>query len=171
MSVSADKKLAYSLSDTKGYKVPYLIGEFNIYNALAAATVAEGLGLNKEVIQKALDKFKGVRGRMENVNEEGAFPVYIDYAHTPDSLEAAYKSLASRHELVCVLGNTGGGRDTWKRKVMGEIAGKYCAEIILTNEDPYDEDPVKIVNEMKEGITSKCAKIIMDIPSLSLSGR
>ncbi|MDP3902215.1 MAG: Mur ligase family protein [bacterium] len=162
LSVSADKKLVYSLSDTKGYRAPYLIGEFNTYNTLAAATMAEGLGVSREVIQKALDKFKGVRGRMENVNEEGAFPVYIDYAHTPDSLEAAYKTLTSRHELVCVLGNTGGGRDTWKRKIMGKIADKYCAEIILTNEDPYDEDPVKIVNEMKEGITVKRAKIIMD---------
>lgn len=68
----------------------------------------------------------------------------------------------SGFHLICILGNTGGGRDTWKRKVMGEIADQYCDQIILTNEDPYDEDPEKIVNEVKEGIKNKPVEIIMD---------
>lgn len=65
-------------------------------------------------------------------------------------------------KMIAVLGGTGGGRDTWKRRVMGAIADEYCEEIILTNEDPYDEDPEKIVAEIKEGITKHSVKVIMD---------
>jgi UDP-N-acetylmuramoyl-L-alanyl-D-glutamate--2,6-diaminopimelate ligase len=61
-----------------------------------------------------------------------------------------------------VLGNTGGGRDTWKRKGMAEVADTHCDHIILTNEDPYDEDPMKIINDMKVGISKKPLEIIMD---------
>jgi UDP-N-acetylmuramoyl-L-alanyl-D-glutamate--2,6-diaminopimelate ligase len=61
-----------------------------------------------------------------------------------------------------VLGGTGGGRDMWKRKEMGRIADQYCDEIILTNEDPYDEDPIKIVNDVAQGIVNQEPKIIMD---------
>jgi UDP-N-acetylmuramoyl-L-alanyl-D-glutamate--2,6-diaminopimelate ligase len=64
---------------------------------------------------------------------------------------------------ICVLGNTGGGRDTWKRPEMGAIAEKYCEAIILTNEDPYDECPEKIVDEIEAGMTENApVKIIMD---------
>lgn len=90
-----------------------------------------------------------------------SFPVIVDYAHTPDSLEAVYKTFPA-HEKICVLGNTGGGRDTWKRPVMGEIADRYCMEIILTNEDPYDEDPEKILKEIQSGIKNHIPHVILD---------
>jgi UDP-N-acetylmuramoyl-L-alanyl-D-glutamate--2,6-diaminopimelate ligase len=61
-----------------------------------------------------------------------------------------------------VLGSTGGGRDGWKRPVLGKIADEYCSEIIITNEDPYDEDPIKIINEVASGVTSHTPIIIID---------
>jgi UDP-N-acetylmuramoyl-L-alanyl-D-glutamate--2,6-diaminopimelate ligase len=64
--------------------------------------------------------------------------------------------------MIGVLGGTGGGRDTWKRQEMGKIADTYCKEIILTNEDPYDEDPDKIVADVANGIANHKPKIIMD---------
>jgi UDP-N-acetylmuramoyl-L-alanyl-D-glutamate--2,6-diaminopimelate ligase len=64
--------------------------------------------------------------------------------------------------MICVLGSTGGGRDTWKRPKMGEIADKYCQGIILTNEDPYDEDPEKIIAEIAAGIKNHTPEIILD---------
>ena len=70
--------------------------------------------------------------------------------------------LKAKNKKVCVLGNTGGGRDTWKRPVMAQVAEKYCDEIILTNEDPYDEDPQKIIDEMKKVIKNKPVYDIMD---------
>jgi UDP-N-acetylmuramoyl-L-alanyl-D-glutamate--2,6-diaminopimelate ligase len=86
----------------------------------------------------------------------------VDYAHTPDSLEKLYQAFKDQPK-ICILGNTGGGRDTWKRPEMATIAERYCDSIILTNEDPYDEDPEKIVEEMAKGIEDKSKlTIIMD---------
>ncbi|HEY4496995.1 MAG TPA: Mur ligase family protein [Candidatus Paceibacterota bacterium] len=131
-------------------------GEFNKYNIGAAAAFLKEVGVDELKIEKGLKDFIGVSGRMELVVEK-PFKVIVDYAHTPDSLEAVYKTLSSEvkireNKLVCVLGSAGGGRDKWKRPKMGEIAALYCKEIILTNEDPYDEDPDKIINEIEAGI-------------------
>ncbi len=86
----------------------------------------------------------------------------VDYAHTPDSLEKLYQAF-EKERKICVLGNTGGGRDTWKRPEMARIAQKYCDRVILTNEDPYDEDPKKIIDDMVRGIDDESKlSIIMD---------
>ncbi len=138
-----------------------LPGKFNIYNILAAATFANSIGIRTEVIKNALEKLSKVKGRVERIDEGQKFNVIVDYAHTADSLEKLYKSFKD-HRKICVLGNCGGGRDVWKRPEMAKIAEKYCNEIILTNEDPYDEDPEKIINDMKEAITEKEPEIIID---------
>ncbi len=138
-----------------------LTGVFNIYNILAAATFAKSIGIKTEVIKSAIEKLSKVKGRVERVEEGQKFGVIVDYAHTTDSLEKLYKSFEN-HRKICVLGNCGGGRDTWKRPEMAHIAEKYCSEIILTNEDPYDEDPEKIINDMKKGLKEKEATVIMD---------
>ncbi|OYV26539.1 MAG: hypothetical protein B7W98_03065, partial [Parcubacteria group bacterium 20-58-5] len=88
------------------------------------------------------------------------FLAVVDYAHTPDSLQALYDAFPNRRK-ICVLGNTGGGRDTWKRPAMGKIADEACAEVFLTNEDPYDEDPKQIVDAMAAGM-ARTPQIIMD---------
>ena len=170
------EKYEYSLTDAKPFELKksgltltfegekinsHLSGKFNIYNILAAATFAKSQNIGVTNIKKAIENFKGIRGRVERIEEGQDFTTIIDYAHTPDSLEKLYEAF-SNSKRICVLGNTGGGRDQWKRKVMGSIASKYCSEIILTNEDPYDEDPKKIVEDMIEGIEKPIYKIIMD---------
>lgn len=136
---------------------PNLIGDFNQENIAAAVAFAESQGIGEETIKKAIEDFPGVPGRMEIIQTD-PFTIIIDYAHTPDSLEKVYQTLrhqpvsSSTNKLICVLGSAGGGRDKWKRPKMGEIAGKYCDEIILTNEDPYDENPSQILSEIKSGI-------------------
>lgn len=135
-----------------------LVGLFNVYNALAAITVARHFGVSLHTIQEAFRTLPALRGRMEHFHSPAAaaksITVVVDYAHTPDSLTQLYDAFPEKYK-VCVLGNTGGGRDTWKRPEMGAIAEQYCDQIILTNEDPYDEDPEKIVEEMKNGISNK----------------
>lgn len=138
-----------------------LIGAFNISNILAATAVARVYDISLETIKASLAEFKGIRGRAERIREGQAFDIIVDYAHTPDSLAALYESFKTRH-LVCILGNAGGGRDTWKRPEMGKIADRYCEYIYLTDEDPYDEDPRAIVEEMKAHIERTPAEIIMD---------
>ncbi len=128
---------------------------FNLPNAAAATAVAKALGINQETIEDVLRNFKGLPGRLEFVQKE-PFSIVIDYAHTPDSLERLYKFLKNQlsnvnQRFVCVFGSAGGGRDKWKRPVLGKIAAQYCDQIILTNEDPYDENPARILDQIEAG--------------------
>lgn len=171
----ASKKISYSIESYRPFKTDdgieirlksstiysKLIGEFNVSNIVATITFAETIGINEKIIKEGIENVEVVPGRAERVISKDNLEVYVDYAHTPDSLIALYSSFPDKNK-VCVLGNTGGGRDTWKRPAMAEIAEKYCDNIILTNEDPYDEDPRKIVNEMSDAILDKDAEIIMD---------
>ena len=136
-------------------------GDFNLQNAGLAEAVLHFLGVGEKDIEMAFREFAGVPGRMEFVQEK-PFGVIVDYAHTPDSLEAVYTSVRKifKGNIIAVLGSMGaigplGGRDRWKRPKMGEIAEKYCKEIILTDEDPVDEDPAQILEEIEMGIRNK----------------
>jgi UDP-N-acetylmuramoyl-L-alanyl-D-glutamate--2,6-diaminopimelate ligase len=175
LTIEGLKKITYSLSQAESltlhgegmeflYKniqiVSPLKGEFNTYNLLGAISYAESQNISLEVIKKAIAKLKKIPGRVEEIKESQNFKVVVDYAHTPDSLRALYKAFPGKK--ICVLGNTGGGRDTWKRPEMGKIANEYCESIILTNEDPYDEDPRVIVEAMAQTIDPKKLEIIMD---------
>lgn len=134
----------------------WLKNEFNLENAAAAAAFGRSRAISDEIIIRAMDNFHGVPGRLDFIQRE-PFAVVVDYAHTPDSLEKVFKTLhaAVSPNLICVLGSAGGGRDKWKRPAMGLIASHYCREIILTNEDPYDENPVQILAEIKSGIANR----------------
>lgn len=173
LDFNVEQKIGYSLNDLKLYtlhkdssslvvggatiRTP-LIGKFNVYNALAAMTLAKALGIDTKIIQEALESVPTIKGRVEQFKSPAGstkqVTAIVDYAHTPDSLEQLYQAFPDK-EKVCVLGNTGGGRDTWKRPEMAAIAAKYCSHIILTNEDPYDEDPMKIIADMEVGIEDK----------------
>lgn len=185
LACEAEEHLPYGLSSLKLYtlhkdgvglifqnadeevtiRIP-LVGLFNVYNALAAITITRSLGVPISVIEKTLRSLPPIHGRVEHLySPKGALKqvtAVVDYAHTPDSLEKLYKAFKDVPK-VCVLGNTGGGRDAWKRPEMATIAEQYCDYIILTNEDPYDEDPRKIVEEMAKGIKNpKKYEIIID---------
>ena len=167
----------FNLKDTN-LKVQ-ILGQFNLYNALTAFSVAKTFGIDEKIIKEALEKFEGVPGRMEEVISK-PFKVIVDYAFTPNALEKVYQALGLKFKvrsskLICVLGACGGGRDKWKRPVLGKLAAKYCDEIIITNEDPYDEDPMEIINQVAEGAGQKAKKILdrreAIIEALKLSGK
>jgi UDP-N-acetylmuramoyl-L-alanyl-D-glutamate--2,6-diaminopimelate ligase len=136
-----------------------LPGSFSVMNSIAVIKAAQFVGVPLETIADALTKLERIPGRTERIEEGQAFQAVVDYAHTPDSLAALYSAYPGRK--ICVLGNTGGGRDTWKRPEMGRIADSECAEVILTDEDPYDEDPHQIVDAMAAGM-ERTPRIIMD---------
>ncbi|MCR4330567.1 MAG: UDP-N-acetylmuramoyl-L-alanyl-D-glutamate--2,6-diaminopimelate ligase [Patescibacteria group bacterium] len=176
LNVGASEKYPYSLHEVEPYSVKKegveltidgthmtskLSGEFNIYNILAAATLAKSQGVGVDAIKRAVEKFSGIPGRMERVDEGQDFTVVIDYAHTADSLEKVYEVFAHSRS-ICVLGSTGGGRDKWKRPEMGTVASRHCSHIILTNEDPYDEDPLQIIEEIAQGITRPIHETIIN---------
>jgi UDP-N-acetylmuramoyl-L-alanyl-D-glutamate--2,6-diaminopimelate ligase len=176
LAAAADIKTTYTINDAQPYTLEkdamtftftgsplstHLSGAFNLSNILAAVTFARTINITPEVIRRALEKFRGIRGRVEHVDAGQDFDVIVDYAHTADSLEKVYEVFQDSRKL-CVLGGTGGGRDAWKRPVMGGIADVHCDEIILTNEDPYDEDPLNIIKEIESGVVSGKAEIIVD---------
>jgi len=166
----AEKKYTYGLNqgdiNNKELKLNLrLIGNFNIYNALAAICVGLSQGVSLDICKRVVEKIEGIPGRMEEVISR-PFKVFVDYAFTPNALEKVYQTLkppkesqlptgqAKNSRMVCVLGACGGSRDKWKRPVLGEIAAKYCDEIIITNEDPYNEDPYQILAMIKSGISN-----------------
>lgn len=143
-----------------------LPGVFNVENALAAICVGRILGIDNDKMKKALGSIKGIPGRMEQVPNNKGINIIIDYALTPDSMEKVGKlmreSLSSFGEagslgnntpsrLIWVFGSCG-QRDRGKRPIMGEIVAKYANLVIVTNEDPYHEDPQQIINEVFDGV-------------------
>ncbi len=135
-------------------------GQFSLQNALGAATLAEAMGIAPYIIARGIGKISKIAGRAERIEEGQNFAVVIDYAHTPDSLKALYHAYAAKKK-VCVLGATGGGRDTWKRPVMGQMASRECAHVILTNEDPYNEDPNVIIQQLMRDMNRE-PEVILD---------
>ncbi|MDB5238776.1 MAG: UDP-N-acetylmuramyl-tripeptide synthetase [Candidatus Parcubacteria bacterium] len=184
LACAADRKIRYSAKDAEPYEIKTegieftfggrtmrspLSGLFNLYNILAAATCASSENVSPEVIAEAVSSFSDIPGRVEKVDAGQNFTVVVDYAHTPDSLEKLYKvfrpdatATRSKQRLIAILGGTGGGRDSWKRAEMGRLADLYCDEVILTDEDPYDEDPNKIAADVAAGVTAHQPIILMD---------
>lgn len=139
----------------------FILSDFNKENVAVAIAIAKHVGVDDKAIEKALGTFRGVPGRMEFLTK-GSYTAIVDYAHTSESLAAAYAAARPKENanyegarLICVLGAAGGGRDKWKRKEFGKIAAEYCDEIVLTDEDPYDEDPAEIVREIRAGIEER----------------
>jgi len=157
--VHADERSVRFEYGERSFSLP-LPGVFNALNALAAIKLCEAFSVSPEIASRALATLAPVRGRVEHIDAGQNFLAIVDYAHTPDSLQALYGAFGDRRK-ICVLGNTGGGRDTWKRAVMGKIANDSCTEVVLTNEDPYDEDPEEIIAAMAEGM-SHAPTVILD---------
>jgi len=131
----------------------HLLGNFNIANALAAIALTLNLGVKPMIISQAFKKIRPIAGRLEPISVGQNFRVIVDFAHTPDALEKLLRTFraVTAGKLWLVFGATG-DRDRTKRPVMGKIADRLADEIILTSDDPFTEDPVKIIAEVSIGI-------------------
>jgi UDP-N-acetylmuramoyl-L-alanyl-D-glutamate--2,6-diaminopimelate ligase len=147
-----------------------LIGRYNLYNILAAAATATGLGLAPGLIKEGIEALPGVSGRFEKVENSKGIHVIVDYAHTQDALERVLLCLRSlvedrygaeevssrsdkEQKLITVFG-CGGDRDRTKRPLMGEAAGRYSDLSVLTSDNPRTEDPLAILKEVEAGLKS-----------------
>jgi UDP-N-acetylmuramoyl-L-alanyl-D-glutamate--2,6-diaminopimelate ligase len=146
-----EKQTLDLLCDGKRYVVDLpLAGEFQASNALVAAGLAIGLGADAGRVFKALESLKGAPGRMEKVAfSKNDAPIYVDYAHTPDSLEKVLEALRSHTtgKLHVVFG-CGGDRDKGKRPLMGAIAARLADSVIVTDDNPRTEDAATIRSEI-----------------------
>jgi UDP-N-acetylmuramoyl-L-alanyl-D-glutamate--2,6-diaminopimelate ligase len=130
-----------------------LIGRVNLYNLLAATSVAVGLGLPLEAIRTGEQSLARVPGRLESVPNDMGFQVLVDYAHTPDALEKALDSLKELQfrKIICVFG-CGGDRDRGKRPLMGEAAAQHADLLVITSDNPRSEVPEAIMADIEEGV-------------------
>jgi len=142
----------------KGYFALRLTGYFNIYNALAATSVALLEGVSLSAIKEALESVRGIPGRFERVDVGQDFLVIVDYAHTPDGLENILQTARgfARGKIITIFG-CGGERDRSKRPTMGRIAGQYSDYCILTSDNPRGEDPWQIIGEIEVGLQGEKA--------------
>lgn len=140
-----------------------LLGIFNVYNVLAAVSVGLAAGIDLDKIIDTLSNFQGVPGRFELVHNDQKFPVIVDYAHTPDSLENVLKTVRNLpHSRIFVVVGCGGDRDHGKRPIMARIACQYATNAIFTSDNPRSEDPIAILNDMEKGVVGLSYKVIPD---------
>lgn len=142
-----------------------LTGKFNVYNAMAAAGVAQRLKIPDTKIREGLINLTKVPGRMEIINEGQDFSVMVDHAHTADSLANLLRNLrrTTKKELIVVIG-ADGERDSTKRVPIGRVVSKYADRIYVTDQEPYKDEPGPIRKEVIRGIQTRSFTDFEEIP-------
>lgn len=172
LSFPADKKLTFSTKENADYTARNIeetpdgvrfqvdedkfqidiLGKFNVYNALPAIIISKTLGINSESIARGLTSLSVIPGRMEEIKAGQKFSVIVDYAHEKESitnvLETARTVRKADGKTIILLGAEGGGRDKAKRPIMGELAGKLADYVVVSNVDPYEDDPKEILEDI-----------------------
>lgn len=175
LNFDAQKKLTYSVARDSDAKAEHLLvkekgvlfdvdkskftlslaGEFNVYNALPAVLVGRLFNLSDEQVASGLVSLGGIAGRMEEVACNKGFQVFVDYAHEPAGLESVIKSANKLKKeggrSIVLLGAAGGGRDKARRPIMGKVAGSFADIVVVSDDEPYEEDPLEILNAVKQG--------------------
>ena len=130
-----------------------MLGQFNVHNILAALSVGLMRGLDIHDLAPGLESVNGVPGRLELINEGQKFLVVVDYAFEPRAVEKLYETINElpHGKIIHVLGSAGGGRDKSRREVLGKLAGYKASIAIVTDEDPYDENPGAIIEAVAIG--------------------
>jgi len=143
-----------------------LSGKFNAYNILAVYSTAILLKQNKEEALIGISKLKGAEGRFDIIRSKNGITAIIDYAHTPDALENIIETINSirthNEQLITVVG-AGGNRDKSKRPIMARIASLLSTRLILTSDNPRNDDPHEILEDMRKGIDPAKKKMTMVI--------
>ncbi|HWZ97491.1 MAG TPA: UDP-N-acetylmuramoyl-L-alanyl-D-glutamate--2,6-diaminopimelate ligase [Candidatus Dormibacteraeota bacterium] len=144
--------------------VSSLVGRINVYNLLAAIGAAQALGLSNETIEQGVKNLASVSGRFQQVALGQPFLVIVDYAHTDDALENLIRTareLNPKGRVITLFG-CGGGKDRTKRPVMGEVSGRLSDLTILTNDNPRQEDPLKIISDVVVGLQKTSGKYLIE---------
>ena len=172
LDFTADKKITFGISNTADYvatdiheteqgvscsinDIPLSInsmGRFNVYNILPAVAIARHMGVSTAHIQQGLNELTHIPGRMEVIRCGQPYMVIVDYAHEQQSITGVLatartlRTVGSR--IIIVVGAEGGGRDKMKRPIMGQLAGTQADCVVVTTVDPYDDDPVSILEDI-----------------------
>ncbi|WPR72709.1 UDP-N-acetylmuramoyl-L-alanyl-D-glutamate--2,6-diaminopimelate ligase [Flavobacterium sp. NG2] len=143
-----------------------LIGTFNAYNLLAIYAAAIELGMDSLEALRLLSDLESVSGRFQFIVSETNITAIVDYAHTPDALENVLKTIndirTKNEQLITVVG-CGGNRDKTKRPIMARIASELSTQVILTSDNPRNEDPEEIISEMEQGVEAQNYKKVLSV--------
>ncbi|PIW36685.1 MAG: hypothetical protein COW24_03935 [Candidatus Kerfeldbacteria bacterium CG15_BIG_FIL_POST_REV_8_21_14_020_45_12] len=141
--------------DCRPARIP-LLGKWNVMNTAMAMGIGSAVGINLPEMIDSVAELEPVPGRMEFVDEGQDYAVIVDYAYEPVSLRLLYEFCRARIEsgnkLITLISSTGGGRDVGRRAPNGQVAGELCDYVIVTDEDPYDDDPQVIIDMVAEGV-------------------
>ncbi len=145
----------------------HFVGGFNAYNLLAVYGAALLLGAERDEVLRLMSTLRPVDGRFQTILSPKGYVAIVDYAHTPDALENVLTTLRDLIEttggrLITVVG-AGGNRDAGKRPIMASVSAKYSDLVILTSDNPRDEDPVEIIRQMHEGLDAEAATRTLNI--------
>jgi UDP-N-acetylmuramoyl-L-alanyl-D-glutamate--2,6-diaminopimelate ligase len=168
LGFKAEKKITYAIVKKAdigwGDLKINLLGEYNKYNVLAAVAVAQELGIRNDKIKKAVANLKPLPGRLEFIENKLGIKIIVDYSFEPKAVKKLYQTIEKikYNKLIHVLGSTGGGRDRARRPLLGKLANQKADAVIVTNEDPYDEEPEKIIDEVAEPVDKQKLHKIMD---------
>lgn len=134
-----------------------LLGSFTVLNLMAVIATGQSLDVDTSKLQKGIESVHSVPGRLERIDEGQPFSIIVDYAFEPNAMTKLYETVARvPHErIIHILGSAGGGRDAARRSIIGGIAGENADTVIVTNEDPYDEDPMVIIEAVAAGARKK----------------
>jgi UDP-N-acetylmuramoyl-L-alanyl-D-glutamate--2,6-diaminopimelate ligase len=162
LNMSNSVYLVKTPTEEDRFTVPF-IGQHNVYNVLALAAWAHAEGFPLSATKSALENFSCVPGRLERIEHQGKFSVFVDFAHTEDALRNVILSLRKIAEKrIIVVFGCGGERDRTKRPKMGRVVTELADYAIITNDNPRSEDPGCIIDEIKEGINSDNYRCIPD---------
>ena len=148
-----------------------LIGEFNIYNILAASAATLSMDIDLKDVVRGIGGLKKVPGRLELVKNDRSLALVVDYAHTPDALLNALKAVRplTKGRLITVFG-CGGDRDKGKRRQMGLVAGRQSDLVFITSDNPRTEDPAVIGSQVEEGVQASGLKKLQDCSGDPMTG-
>ena len=140
-----------------------LVGEYNVYNMLAAAAASYVQGINPDKIKKGIEHLKCVPGRLEKISLGQDYSIFIDYAHTEDALHNVMTAIRNTCDakIICVFG-CGGDRDASKRAKMGQVASTLADFTVVTSDNPRSENPQTIINQIVEGFETESYKTVVN---------
>ena len=146
-----------------------LLGDFNAVNAMNAALVGLNQGLSLDQVKAGLESVTCLSGKMERIDLGQDFQIIVDYSFEPRAMKKLYETvnIIPHNKIIHLLGSCGGGRDQSRRPILGELAGGQADYVIITNEDPYDEDPQLIIDQVAAGAESAGKKLGYDLFEIS----
>jgi len=157
LSFWAEKKITYGINSDASIKLNNLkinlLGEYNKYNILPGIAIARILNISENKIKNIIKNLKPLPGRLEFIENNLNIKILIDYAFEPKAIEKLYEVIKymEHNRIIHILGSCGGGRDKSRRPILGRLAAENADIVIITNEDPYDEDPKEIIRQIVSG--------------------